>query len=240
MFKRFFRKIVAKIKARFGKKKKYRPVPNQPGPVKPMPPLHPVGFEGAPIKIVGNKTIVDGKILDVEVHSMSGFTKREKQFYLETLQLFLYVAQSVEFRTKFLDMQWRETRGYDNDELYQMFIGGEDSVERVTDFTFDMAYMIYGDRYNNDGTIGWTYLKDLKIRTSRYFLSRWMKQGAKGKATFAGHICHEYCHSLSDYGMVHNTHAGSFVYEVGYLMADMAEDVAVDGRKLTMIEDPRK
>jgi len=238
MFKKLFRKIVARFKAwRYGKKKVK---PYTPAPDEPLPPLHPVDFKPAPVKVVGKKTIVDGELLDIEIHSLEGFTQAEKKFFLETLQLFLYVAESQEFKHAFLNKQWKETRGYSNYALYNMWIGGYDSVERVTDFVFDMAYKIYGDGYSTNGTIGWTYLKDLKIRTDRYFLRKWMKQGAAGRARFAGHICHEQAHSLSDYGMVHNVHDGSFVYEIGDLMTDIAYQVAVKGKKLVKIKNPRK
>ena len=165
--------------------------------------------------------VVDGKIVDIVITELHGFTEEQHDFFVRTCQLLCAVVNSKEFEARFMAMKFRETKGLTNQQLYNMIIKGMNGGEKVGDGALDIIYTLYGDENQRVKTIGYSYKSKNGIWTDRYFVEKWMKE-KYGKAKLAGHIFHELCHQLGT-GFTHRVHKGSFVYEAGYLVRELVK-----------------
>lgn len=184
----------------------------------------------------GDKAVfIDGEIVDIQIHSLHGFTSKQKSFFLEAMHLQCRVLNSQEFKQKFLAMKCKETKGYSQKQLYDMLISGVDAASKVADNDIDFIYSLYGNKDQRSKTIGYTYKSKIKVWTHRWHVAKWMRR-KYGTAYFAGHAFHEYLHSMGRKGFGHKkVKRKSFVYMGGRLMRDLCKDV-INGRQLTKVK----
>ena len=166
--------------------------------------------------------IVDGKIVDIVITELNGFTSEQHDFFLSTCRLLCEIINSDKFKERFLKKKFKETKGLSNQQLYNLIMKGMNGGEKVGDGVLDIIYTLYGDEDKRVKTIGYSYKTRNGIWTDRYFVNKWM--GEKyGRSKLAGHIFHELMHQLG-HGFSHKVHKGSFVYEAGYLVRDMVKE----------------
>lgn len=191
--------------------------------LKPLPERPPVPLPKGPSKIV----VIKGKVVNIEVDGFENFTEEEKQFYIQSLNLMLEVIGSREFYDQAMAMKVTETLGLTLDQAYNLVLSGYDAYGKVVDHAFNFFFSLF---YDSSRTIGYSNPgQSEEIHTNRAFLSEWMKAPLTGPAYLAGHIFHEYLHVC---GFFHvHAHAGTMVYEWGYLARNLGLEV-LGGRKL--------
>jgi hypothetical protein len=171
--------------------------------------------------------ILDGKLVDIEIHGFKNFTEEEKVFYINAINLKLRVLSSSEFKKRWLSTPMKETNGLTRLQAYTKILSGYDAFSRHIDGDLDFFFNLY---YQKSDTIGYTYIGKLGTYTNRYFLAVWMKD-PYGHAYLAGHLFHEYLHSV---GFKHKfTKKGTLVYKGGYLVRDMGKEI-IDGKELEL------
>lgn len=164
--------------------------------------------------------IVDGELIDLTLHGMAGFkSEEEKKFYIDSMLYLTKALSSAKFKALFHSLDVSETNGEKLSEVYKKIMGGWCSYFKKFDGDVDIFITIY-ENGRNTKTIGYSFGK-LKIWTSRYFFSRWLKK--KDYASLAAHTFHEYLHGM---GYKHKwRHRGTLVYEAGYLVRDIVKDI---------------
>ena len=173
--------------------------------------------------------IIKGKVVDIQVEVFDNFTAEEKDFYLRALNLMLNAISSSFFKSELMTIPVKESNGLTRLEAYDKVMSGFDAYHKVVDHSLQFFFKLF---YKRSSTIGYTNVGGFGISTNRYFVARWMK-GKYGECDLAGHIFHEYLHSV---GFYHRWgHKGTLVYEWGYLARDVAIQI-VDGKVIALAE----
>lgn len=166
-------------------------------------------------KPVVKPVIVDGELVDIEIHGMVGFqSEAEKKFYIESMVYLTKCLSSSRFKKEFMALKVSETNGKNLARVYQEIINGWCQYFKKDDGDLDIFITLYtgGSR----GTVGYSYGK-LKIWTSRNFFNGWFKRG--DHASLAAHTFHEHLHCM---GYSHRyRHQGTLVYDAGYLVGNL-------------------
>lgn len=182
-----------------------------------------------------NPIIVEGTLLDIQVHGLANFGKEEKDFFIEVMKLKLVIISSEEFKQRFVNMSATEKGNKTMLQIYNELISGKEKYNKQVDHDIDLFITLYGHSSRRSKTVGYTYPSTFKLWTNKYFFRRWMNQ-KYGKASAAGHWVHEYFHNL---GYDHRGRKStSLVYKAGYLVRDLGREV-IDGRELTPIYRPK-
>jgi hypothetical protein len=175
--------------------------------------------------------IIDGKVLDIEIHDLKGFNSNETEFFRRSCELLIDVLQSEEFNDRFLAMDPRETNGMSQKQVYDLILSGKDKHQDDADNDLDVIWELYGSSTKKSKTVGYTYGSTRRVWTHRWHLKKFMESDYP-EARFCAHIGHETMHN---FGFKHRyIKKKSLVYRTGYLIRELAIE-SMKGRKLTPV-----
>lgn len=175
--------------------------------------------------------IVDGGLVDIEIHGMKGFTEAQKRFFILSMQLKADIFSSEEFKQAFLGLNATERNGKSLEEVYDGLILGNDRFSKKNDRDIDVLIHLYKGLKR---TLGYHNACCLDTYTNVYHFNDWMEDPF-GPAYMGGHTAHEYFHVM---GYSHRfIKSKSLVYQTGYLVRDMGVKV-IKGKRLTPINLP--
>lgn len=177
-------------------------------------------------QVLPKPVVIDGTLVDVEIHGMVAFTEAQKGFFIESMKLKALIYSSLEFKVAFHRLTATERNGKSLDQIYEGLILGNDRFSKKNDRDIDVLIHLYK---GSTGTIGYHNSCCLDTYTNIYHFDDWRKE-KYGKAIMAGHSAHEYFHVM---GYSHRfIKSKSLVYQAGYLVRDLGKQV-IDGKKLT-------
>lgn len=178
--------------------------------------------------------IVKGKIIDIHIHGISGFTLKQKDFLLKAMRLKLDILHSVEFRDAVLKKEVRDTNGLTPKNVYRLLMSGKSASNEVADADIDIFITAY---HSDKDVVGYSYLTGIKMWHNTRYLKNWMTR-KDGHAHLAGHLFHEYLHLCGlTHTMKNGSYSGTLVYEWGYIMRNIGIDVILKKKSLTVIKD---
>lgn len=185
-------------------------------------------LDGASHYLTPIPVVIDGTLVDIEIHGMFGMNEAQKAFFIESMKLKALIYSSLEFKVAFHRLTATERNGKSLDEVYEGLILGKDRYSKKEDRDIDVLIHLYkGDKR----TLGYHNSCCLDTYTNYYHFEDWRK-GKYGRAIMAGHSAHEYFHVM---GYPHRfIKSKSLVYQSGYLVRDLGKMV-IDGRQLTPI-----
>ena len=170
---------------------------------------------------------ISGSNISIELHYANNFTKDEKIFYLDMLNIALKVFNSIEF--KILVTSERDilfTKNHTPVEIYNYFMSGKSTIEPKEDHDIDVKISLYYDLFSN--VIGYTYpnVEDTWLNRKYFNFTD------AGKALLVGNLCHEYMHKLGFNHSFKNPEQMSVPYFYGNIASFLARKI-MKGQMLT-------
>lgn len=182
-------------------------------------------------KHVEIKDGVDGSevlIIDYNINKATNLNSEQSKFLKQCLHYQCQVLSSSNFKYRFLALNATHLGGRTLQDIHKQLIEGRNNLSKAIDYDLDYIITLYKPFFKN--TLG--YHSKGKIFTNRLYFNRAMKQKAYNR--IAGHLFHEYMHSLSLFHSGGNKKK-SIVYQGGNLMREMVLEV-INGKKLTKLK----
>lgn len=175
-------------------------------------------------------------IITYQLNKLSEYSVDQLKFLKKSLDYQRDVLNSAEFKYRFIGMRGvRQTQGMSLTRVYKEIMSGKNNLSQTVDFDLDYILELYIPKRNS--TLGYTVMGGInkgKIYTNKFYFNRCMKR--KDYHAIAGHLFHEYLHSMN---LVHKFDFGrkrqSVVYKGGYLMREMVLEI-MNGKKLTKVK----
>lgn len=169
-------------------------------------------------------TALSAQTLKVNVMSLRGATKTDRTRINKALGYIEKIVNSQSFRGKVLSSTYTQTTKSAEQILGSILLAKENFAggsQHVIDLNMEMYYEV-------DGSIGYTYSSD-----PYFYMNRWYHADYTAMQT-AGNIFHEWLHKLDHEHSYEWTEdrKDSVPYKLGYMVADMASDLAAKGDPL--------
>ena len=177
--------------------------------------------------------------LEVEINSLKGGTKKQREEYRFAMKVLEIVVNSTEFRTRvenynftrngvltngftFSYLRERGSKKYYNPhQIYTMFMTGRDAFNKEADGDIDVSTTIYYKRWSK--TVGYTYKNTFKTWINS---AKWSHRFNKRIAGIVGNTVHEYKHNEGFEHPVPST--WDRPYSVPYAYGTIAFDLAME------------
>ena len=164
-------------------------------------------------------------MLKAHIHSLKGFSPKEKEIFMEAVELCLEVFNSRDFRRKMRRSEFLRTKGKSGRDIWKHILSGRDLYTVENDRDVDLSTTLY---FEDNNVIGFTRRGTFKTWINKkFFMSK--TRGAAGRAS---NIAHEYMHNLG-YSHSHKwnpTRKDTVPYKVGYIVKDLAKEILKDRR----------
>ncbi|MEI8347076.1 MAG: hypothetical protein WCG27_06395 [Pseudomonadota bacterium] len=171
-------------------------------------------------------TFAQTPTFDVQIKYLN-FTDAQEIKADKAKELIRRVANSEEFKQRVLNFTWQGKKqfanndGKTNEQIYQNFMAGNETLSPQIDYTMNLEVTLYKPSYFGRNVIGYTYSNVVGIWSNRNFFN------AYTPAQIAGNYTHEWCHKL---GYIHDFNSTarrpySVPYALGYLVDELATKI---------------
>jgi hypothetical protein len=170
---------------------------------------------------------VANQYLDVSA-VYQNFTDAQEQKANAAMDLLKRVVNSEEFKLAVLNYTWKgkkqfsDNQSLSNEQIYEAIMAGAEILNPVADHVMNLDLTIYKPTFFGRNVVGYTYPYTPRIWMNRNFFNRFTP------GEIAGNMTHEWCHKI---GFTHDYSSTarrpySVPYALGYLIRDMAEEIA--------------
>lgn len=166
------------------------------------------------------------KGIEIEVHGLENFSKREKKKMLEAVRIGEIVLNSAEFKTKVCSFEFAENRGMSGLDIWRLICTGKDLYNSKEDNDIDMFTTMYHSFWTS--TVGYTYPNTWKTWINRKYYANF------SPAEVLGNVIHEAMHNFGFDHLDSRTMNDSVPYKIGNIVRDLAKEV-IAGKELTPI-----
>jgi len=161
-----------------------------------------------------------------QIHNVKNFSEKERTKFFMAIEKAENVINSIEFGQRVMVYPFIQTNGFNNMDVYNMFMSGADKFNKSKDNDLDVYITMY---YSFGRAIGYTLPSTWFTWINRKFFSRF------NHASIGGNVTHEYCHNLG-FGHISAKDHDSVPYAIGYIVRNMILEKDTYGRYLTIEE----
>lgn len=185
----------------------------------------PVVVVQPPVTVETNPSDITFGKLHIEFHGIKNFSAKQEAKLREAATKGAPVLNSQQFKDGILAMNFTETNGLTNIQIYELICSGKDVYNPEDDNDLDVFITMYTKRYS--GTVGYTYPSTWKTWINSKFFNKFEIWEV------FGNVIHE---ALHNFGFGHlQAHSTSIPYLIGYLARDLLKKSELGEIELTPV-----